>query len=210
MKSVNAVDAPVQPVVPVKPITPTNPSSSNCKPESLPSAVITGPLITKLNQAFSGNNQYSIQSQGIAVAAGDGVVNITIPLSLDVPDFFDANMNITIQLAISGTSTVNVTAPVVDAKVSWGTEATVLSADLTAILGDALSEFATAFMQHIVSAEVIPPIVDGIDSEVQSFIAGLEGGSVLHQSYVLTSVTFSSDGLGITVCQPQLANHPLT
>ncbi|MFZ0662962.1 MAG: hypothetical protein WAM66_09745 [Acidobacteriaceae bacterium] len=190
--------------------------TSNCKSETLPPTIVTTPLFTAFSKAFSSNNQFSLTPSGVIVTPGNGIVTITVPAKIDVNDWFDANMTVTVQIAISGGTQLSVTAPVVNCDVSWGLGSNLLSAGCTDFVGSGMTRISTVFLNMIVNNEVLPPIRDGINSLITSFLTSLDQGQINPTGfafnptgYALHSITFNEDGLTFMACpQRQVVSRP--
>ncbi len=163
---------------------------------TVPASVLTEPLKQELDGHFSGGSRFALRSGGSQVTAVLGGANILIPLHLNIPNWFDADMDITIQLRIwmQSLGTVTVQAPSTDVHVIW----TWLQ-DLAGCtsFGEQLSQ---AFMGEIVANELVPLLAQRINSQVQSFASAQQQSDPQHRTFVLTSFTFGPDGLGFTVC----------
>ena len=73
----------------------------------VPAATVNALVASQVAPLFTGSSDFSLKSPpGITVTStDDGKINIDVPLSLDVPDWFYADMDVSIQLAISGGET---------------------------------------------------------------------------------------------------------
>lgn len=170
---------------------------SECKPfPTLPTSVLTVPLKQQLDSRFSGSSSFALRAGGTVVTPVDGGASIAIPLHLNIPDWFDADMDITIQLGIwmAAVGSVMVQASSTDVHVTW----TWLQ-DLAGCtsFGEKLSQ---AFMSEIVDNELVPLLAQQINSQIQSFAATQQQGDPQHRAFVLTSFSFGPDGLSFTVC----------
>jgi hypothetical protein len=167
-------------------------------------SVLTAPLKQQLDGRFSGSSQFALRSGGTVVTPVDGGANIAVPLHLNIPDWFDAEMDITIQLGIwmAAVGAVSVQATRTDVHVTW----TWLQ-DLAGCtsFGEKLSQ---SFMSEIVNNELVPLLAQQINGEVQSFAATQQKNDPQHRTFVLTSFSFGPDGLNFTVC-PQGAGSPI-
>jgi hypothetical protein len=174
-------------------------STSDCQTMTVSSALITIPIESQLQQAFASSSQITLKS-GVSVVAGTGVINISAPLNINVPDWFDADMTIAIQIDISGGSSVLVSAPTVNVQVSWGLASNLLSLGCTDLVGSGMTQIAQVLFAHIVNAEIVGPIQSGLSGQVTSFINGLEQSDAQHRTFVMHTLTFDANNVTVTAC----------
>ena len=170
---------------------------SDCKIfPTVRATVVTQQIADALNARFSGGSRFTLRSGGTQVLPVLGGVNITIPLHLNIPHWFDADMDITILLRIwmktVGTVTVDPLSTEVHVDWTWFQDL----AGCTSF-GEKLSQ---ALMSDIVANELAPAIAQRINDQVQSFAVGQQNADPLHRTFVLTSFAFGPDGFGFTVC----------
>jgi len=124
-----------------------------------------------------------------------------VPIAIDVPDWFDADMDIHVQLTITGAGQVFVAAPVVDPQVSWSLLSNLLSFGCTDGISSGMTQISKIFLQHIVDVEVRPFVTQLLVGIMNSVISTLEQSDPQHRTYVMTSLLFSAArGLTITAC----------
>jgi hypothetical protein len=161
---------------------------------------ITQTLKTNFDARFSGSSQFSLRDGKTQVTAGDGVLSISAPLTINVPNWFDADMNIAIQLAVSGGFQVVVSAPVVNVDVSWSFFENLASLGCGEAIQSGMSQMAQAFLRSIVDAEVIPAVTQAITGQVAEFVKSLQDADPQRRAYAMTLLTLSPNGLRITAC----------
>jgi len=179
-------------------------NTSDCQTTPfIPASLVTTPIKNVLDAAFGGGGNFSLKPGGSTVTAGNGgLVDIQIPIAIDVPNWFDADMNIHIQLTIAGgNGKVFVAAPVVDPQVNWSLLSNLLTFGCTDAIGSGMSQISKVFLEHIVDAELRPTITQELQSQVDSFVASLEQNDPQHRTFVMTSLLFTAtSGLQITAC----------
>jgi hypothetical protein len=166
--------------------------------------VLTTQLKDQLDARFSGSSSFALRSGGSVVTPVLGGATIDIPLHLDIPGWFDADMDIKIALSIlfSNATTppsVAVQATSTNVHVTW----TWLQ-DLAGCtsFGEQLSQ---AFMSEIANNELAPMIQQQLNSAIQSFATSQQQNDPQHRTFVMTHFSFGPDGLTFTVC-PQSAS----
>jgi len=60
------------------------------------------------NSRFSGSAKFSLRGDGTAITLGSGTIGIDVPLTLNLPDGFDADMSIDLQLAMASRKPLSV------------------------------------------------------------------------------------------------------
>jgi hypothetical protein len=179
--------------------------TSECKKLSIPRLILVGLIKQGLQEQLQGNSQISVDGNGISVLMGDtlpqpvsGSIFIEIPLKLNVPDWFDATMDIKIWLTVgidNQNNQVPVTAPVVDVHVSW----TWLQ-DLAGCT-EFGQKIAQALMTIIAQDALAPAISQKLNTQVQGFANTAQANDTpRHRKYGLTSVDTWDDPITFTLC----------
>ncbi len=180
---------------------------TDCQTATAPASVVTVPLKEAMDGAFSGGGSFSLKDGGSVVTAGpDGLVDIRVPIAIDVPDWFDADMDIHIQLTIRGAGgRVFVTAPLVDPQVSWSLLSNIASFGCTDKIGNGMTKISHVFLERIVDNEIRPVVQQSMEGAVNTFLTTFHNNDPQQRTFVMTTLFFSvSRGLEITGC-PQAA-----
>jgi hypothetical protein len=177
--------------------------ATDCQDEELPASVVTVPMKDAMDAAFSGGGNFTLKPGGSTVTAGaDGLVDIQVPITIEIPDWFDADMDIHIQLTITGADGhVFVAAPVVDPQVHWSLLSNLASFGCTDAIGLGMTKISYAFLERIVDNEIRPVVTQKIEDQVNSFLAMLHNNDAQGRTFFMTTLIFSaSRGLLITGC----------
>ncbi len=168
---------------------------SGCQTLTPPANLVTVPLQQQLINRFSGSSSYTLGGGGVTVTPFDGYANIAIPLDLHVPDWFDATMDIAIQLGIAMAADGSSVAvqPYTNVHITW----TWLQ-DLAGCtdFGQKLSQ---AFMSDIVENEIAPQFAQLIDGLIQSAATLQQQSDPQHRTFALTAFSFGTD-ISFTLC----------
>lgn len=179
-------------------------NTSDCQDHPpIPAAVVTGLIKSKIDAAFSGSDDFSLGDGGSTVTAGsNGLVDIHIPVTINVPDWFDADMDFHIQLNISGAQGhVIVTAPVVDPTGSFPFLSDVLSGGCSDAVSTGMTKMAYAFLERIVDNEFRPTVEQAIEDQIDTFTAQCQNTDPQHRTFAMTTLLFNAnEGLLITAC----------
>ena len=178
-------------------------NSGGCQELDLPASAVTVPLKESLDSVFSSSGNFTLNSGGSVVTAGsDGLVDIHVPLTINVPDWFDADMDIHIQLTITGADGhVFVAAPVVDPQVNFSLLSNLLSFGCTDAIGAGMTKMAYAFLERTVDDELRPAVQQKIVDLVNSFLGTLQNNDPQKRTFFMSTLFFSAArGLNITGC----------
>ena len=178
-------------------------NTTGCGDIPFPSSVVTSPLKDGMDAAFSGGGNFSLKDGGSTVTAGpDGLVDIHVPITIEVPDWFDADMDIHIQLTITGANGhVFVAAPVVDPQVNWSLASNLASFGCTDAIGLGMTKISYAFLERIVDNEIRPMVTQKIEDIVNLSLTTLQNNDPQKRTYVMTTLIFSAArGLLISGC----------
>jgi hypothetical protein len=182
---------------------PVTVNSGGCQDQDLPASVVTVPLKNALDSAFSSTDNFTVKDGGAVVTAGsNGLVDIHVPITINVPDWFDADMDIHIQLTITGADGhVFVLAPVVDPQVNFSLLSNLLSFGCTEAVGLGMTKMAYAFLERMVDTELRPTLQQKIVDQVNSFLGTLQANDPDKRTFFMSTLFFSAvRGLSITGC----------
>jgi hypothetical protein len=174
--------------------------ASECKANLLDAFVITQRIKTAFNQRFSGSSKFKLRDGGTEVTLSDGAISIGVRLEIEVPNWFNANMNIGIQLSVLGPERVKVASKNVSVNVSWGFFEHLASLGCTGFVQSGMEQLAREFMADIVDAEVAPAIAAGFNEELDKFLDSLKETDPPHRDFVMTFLTVSPAGVSFTAC----------
>jgi hypothetical protein len=169
-------------------------NTTGCQQLGISAATFTSQLKDAMDTAFSGGGNFSLKPGGATVTAGDaGLVDIHVPITIDVPDWFDADMDIHIQLNISGADGhVFVAAPVVDPTASFPVLSGILSGACSDAVSTGMTKMAYAFLERIVDNELRPAVSAQIEGQVNQFTTLLQNNDPQHRTFAMTSLIFSA------------------
>lgn len=178
------------------------------------SFAITSLIKQTAEQYFQGSSQFSLGSAGVSVTINDAIISISVPLILNVPDWFNADMSLAIgvQIGLQGAPpnmSLLVQLSNVTVNVSWSWYANLLSADITGAVADGMQQVAQAFLTEIAQTQVVPQIAGQIEPQIQASATAAQQNDPAHRTFVLTSLSFDTNALAWTLC-PLLAAVPPT
>ena len=178
---------------------------TDCKSTTIDPTIITSLLKSEFDTRFSGSDQFSLRDNKTVVTLGNGTISIFVPVTISVNNWFDADMNITINLSVfqistSAGSPIKVVASQVSLNVSWSFLENLASLGCTSFVESGMSQIGQAFMANIVNAELLPRIEGGFNDQANQAIAEQETEDTQHRTHVLSSMTLSPDGLKFKIC----------
>jgi len=140
------------------------------------------------------------------VTFGDFSINIFIPLSISIPNWFDATMDVTMKFTLFETfgpffplGKVQCGLSDVSVDVSWGLLSHVLSFGCTGIVQAALEIEAKAFLEMIGSQLAIQA-ANAFEVEQQQRISFLNANDPQHRHFKQHSMRVSAAGVSFVSC----------
>jgi hypothetical protein len=164
--------------------------------------VITSTLELEFNNRFSTSSQFSLRGNGTVVTLDDGAINIAVPVTIHVENWFNADMDVAIKLSVTGGggSPVLVLSRGVSLEVSWSFFENLASLGCTHFVESGMSQLGQALMSDIVKSELVPKVAQAFNDQVKKFIAEVEAGDPQQRTYVLAFFSLSPGGLRFKVC----------
>ena len=167
---------------------PVSVNTSACKSTSLDRQSLVNLVKTQADSRFGSSDQFTLKDGGSQVTLGNGVLGIVVPLSLNIPDWFDADMTITVDLRVSGGSKLSVSTGDVSADVSWSFFENLASLECGHFVEQGMTKIAEALLTQIVNAEVVPQIIGEMEPLIENFINVCTTTDAEHRTFTLTSV----------------------
>jgi hypothetical protein len=175
--------------------------ASDCRTRRLVSSdLIESRIKAALDERFSGNGDFRLTGDKSTVSVGDGTIAIGIPLEIEVPNWFNADMDIGVTLKVSAGTPVLVTASSISVDVSWSFFEHLASLFCTSAVQSGMQKLARSFITDIVESDLAPGISGPLSDQVHEFLEGLTAGDPQHRTYFARIVRLSSSGLTVTAC----------
>jgi len=153
-----------------------------------------------MDQRFSGNSDFRLKDNGTSVSVGDGTIGISVPIEIEVPNWFNADMAIGIKLAVSPGRPVSVSAPTVSVDVRWSFFEHLASLVCTGAVQSGMEKLAQAFLADIVQADLVPAVANTFIEKVADFLADLQANDPLGRTWVPRLVSLTGAGFSVTGC----------
>jgi len=181
-----------------------NVDQSECRDRLLDSFLISQLLKTEFDNRFSGTSQVKLRGNKTEVTLRDSIISISVPLSINVPNWFDANMSIDIQLAVLAGRPITVSARSISVGVSWSFFEHLASLFCTGFVQSGMEKMAQVFMEDIVNSQIVPALKEGFTNQANEFIKSLSESDPQQREYVIKFAALSSGGLKLTACPLQI------
>ena len=174
--------------------------SSSCQPFNIDAQQVISLIKTNVDGRFSSSDKFSLQGAGTQVTLGDGVANVSVPLTLSVPDWFDADMGIDAKLNISGGTSIIVSASSITANVNWSFFENLASLECGHFIQSGMSQLAQTLIADIIQAEMVPQLLQAANQLLSGNISTAQSNDPQHRTFALSLASLSSSGLTFTLC----------
>jgi hypothetical protein len=173
---------------------------AGCQTRVLEASIITSILKNEFDSRFTGSDRFSLKGNGTDVTLGNGVIIINVPLTINVPDWFDADMSIDLQLAMAPGTPLSVVVTQTNVSVSWSFFENLLSLGCGNLVESGMEQMAQAFMRNIAEAEIAPRIQTQFIDQVNGFLSSLKDADPAHREFLPTALILSPTGFSIMGC----------
>jgi hypothetical protein len=172
--------------------------SSACVSANIPGTAITGGFRNQIASIFQGSSNYSLGDYTVNINEADSTIDINVPLVIEVPDWFNANMTMSgsiyiTQEGLPPNASVLVQSRNVTANVSWSWYSNILSLGNTASAGAGMTQLAQVFLDEIVAQQVVAPMQNLVDQQIQASITAAQADHPGAGPYVLTSLGWDAN-----------------
>jgi hypothetical protein len=194
-----------------------NVNSSGCQSRQVLSGdTITSILMALINGQFAGVNDIKLRGSKSLVTLSELIISAKIPLEIEVPDWFNAKMDIDAHLDVfmfqgagsaqhdvskkkwSGQA-VRVWLKDFSVDVSWDWYAHMLSFGLLVGAQEGMEKMAEVLLTHIMTVEVLPPVQAQLNDQILAALNAVVAADPSHL-YRLLAVDLRPDGLNVTAC----------
>lgn len=177
-----------------------NMDTAACHLERVHAIVIVGLVKKAVVDQFQGESQVKMGGDGTQVDLTVSTLSVRIPLEIEVPDWFNADMDIDVQLHIAGGWPVGVSVERVGVDVSWTLLEHLASLLCTGLVQSGMEQMAQALLLHIVQNEVAPELQRQLNAGLNELLDRLKGEDEQHRDYRPAATWFDQNGLNMTAC----------
>ena len=168
----------------------------------IPAFVITSLLKTEFDKRFSGNSQFKLRGNGTVVTLDVGAIKITVPVEILVEDWFNADMDISIKLSVTGGGgfPVLVLSRGVSLGVSWTFLEHLPGLGCTVFVESGMSKLGEVLMSEIVTSELVPKVNRSFNDQIDKATKEAQEADPQHRVFSLAFFELSSDGVRFKIC----------
>jgi hypothetical protein len=172
--------------------------------DDLGAAVVGQVVKTQIEKMFAGSGEIKLKQGGATVTLDNFKVTIAIPLEIEVPDWFNADMDILLTFLFARpTPTLDMrvvaTLDNVSVDVSWSLLSHLLTLGCTAVVSAALEKQAEVFLRNLMGPTMAQQLADAIQGEVDRRLGILNGPHPPHP-FRLHSMAVSANGINFRFC----------
>ena len=177
----------------------------DCQNRSIGSGLITNPFKQEFDKRFSVPGKVTLRDNGSIVGLGDNRINIAVPVEINVPNWFDADLDLAIELAVrhvstTGNSPLRVTVSNVNFEVDWSFLENLASLGCGHLVELGMSQLGQVLMENMIATELAPRVTDELNK-----IANAQRDLVQQQDpqlrpHQFTIVAITPDGLNFRLC----------
>jgi hypothetical protein len=179
--------------------------TSACASSQIPEAALVPLIAQQVTAGLPSSNDFTLEGKGVVVALTAGTITITIPLHINVPDYFDATMTIVVPISVGmqgapPEASIAVNAAETKVDVAWSWLANLLSGEITKVLAIAMERVAQAFMSEIATAQIATGIQHALGDQLTSVATQAQTSDPQGRTFALTSFNLTSGGIAFSVC----------
>jgi hypothetical protein len=178
----------------------------DCRPQGFPAAAITNLVQATITRLFQGDsNEFSLARSGVIVNSSNDTIFINVPLNLNIPNWFDATMDIAVQIGVGmqgapPQATVSAWLRNVHVNVDWSWYSDVLSGGCTVAVAAGMEKVSQAFIR-LIAQNSATGIAEELNRLVQVTAAiDRAQDTPERRTYTLTSLDLTSTTLDMTLC----------
>jgi len=146
-----------------------------------------------------------VRDNGSVVSLGDNQINIAVPVEINVPNWFDADLDLAIELSVRHVSTtenspLRVAVHSVNFEVDWSFLENLASLGCGHLVELGMSQLGQVRMENMIATELAPRVTDELNkiANAQRDLVQLQDPQ--QRPHQFTSVAISPDGLNFRLC----------
>ena len=174
-----------------------------CKSVDIAPNLFKGQITTPVNDAFPAGGQVTRRSDP-SVDIGINSFVVTVPLTASVPDWFDADVDVSLGFdVISNSGNVDVIHAFASTNVSFGVVSAILSGGCSAAVATALEAMSDGYLSGFVGPVIAGMIKDGLVQSItfnRDQLNGLHGTPPPPVPYRYYDLALTQDGMTYRFC----------
>jgi hypothetical protein len=178
-----------------------------CQTQELAAGVLSQIVKTQIETMFAGSREMKLKQGGATVTLDNFKLAIAIPLEIEVPDWFNADMDVLLTFSLFAKPKPK---PALDMEVvsilddvsvdvSWSLLSHLFSLGCTAVVQAALQKQAEVFLRDLMGATMAQQLADAIQLDVDTRLGVLNAPHPPHP-FRLHSMAVSANGISYRFC----------
>jgi hypothetical protein len=177
----------------------------DCQNRSISPGLITNPFKQEFDKRFSVPGKVTLRDNGSIVGLGDNRISISVPVEINVPNWFDADLDLAIELAVRHVSTtgnepLNVTVHSIDFDVDWSFLENLASLGCGHLVELGMSKLGQVLMENMIATELAPRVTSELNKVATQQRDLVQQQDPLQRPHQFTKVAISPDGLTFRFC----------
>ena len=176
---------------------------SQCRTTEFPASLVTGLVAEEVRDRFSGNDQIKLKRDSPTVTMDQNGLHIKIASTIDVNNWFDADMDIDMDFRIfaqisEGKARVNLSKTDVD--VSWSLLEHAASLFCTSAVQGAMQKLMEVCIQDLLGPYLESDFANQLQGRIDGILDTWQGADSEKREYQLFSITTSPSQLTVVGC----------
>lgn len=177
----------------------------DCQNISIGPGLITNPFKQEFDKRFNLPGTLALRPNGSIVSLSDNRINIAVPVEINVPNWFDADLDLTFELFVRHTSTtgnspLSVTANNITFDVNWSFLENLASLGCGHLVGLGMSKLGQVLMENMIATELVPRVKDELNKIANQQRDLVQAQDPQRRPHKFTTVAISPDGLNFRLC----------
>jgi hypothetical protein len=176
----------------------------DCQNRSISPGIITNPFKQEFDKRFNVPGTLALRDNGSIVSLGDNRINVAVPVEINVPNWFDADLDLTFELIVRHVSTTDsplrVTASNILFEVNWSLLENLASLGCGFLVELGMSKLGQVLMENMIATELVPRVTDELNKIANSQRDLVQVQDPQGRPHEFASVAISPDGLNFRLC----------
>ena len=177
----------------------------DCQNRSISPGLITNQFQTEFDKRFNVPGQIKLRDNGSTVSLGDNLISIAVPVEINVPNWFDADLDLAVELfvrhvSLTGNEPLSVTVSSVDFDVDWSFLENLASLGCGHLVELGMSKLGQVLMENMIGTELAPRVTSELNKIAVQQRDFVQQQDPLLRPHQFTKVSISPDGLNFRLC----------
>jgi hypothetical protein len=177
----------------------------DCQNRSIAPGLITNSFQQEFDKRFSVPGKVKLRDNGSVVSLGDNRISISVPVEISVPSWFDANVDLAVELSvrhvsITGDSPLRVAVHSVSFDVDWSFLENLASLGCGHFVELGMSQLGQVLMENMLATELAPQVTSELNKIAVQQRNLVQQEDAQNRPHEFTRVAISPDGLEFRLC----------